>query len=297
MSCKRVLSSLDHIVSPITSTPRRVSLALRRFIAVAVDVTGGGFPPQPHLSSKRTQLGDLERRSSKASQSGSHFPPPLPADTARDGAPAPADRPKTAGPDPDVAHRRRSRAQSPTSQGVEESRPRRRRAWHRGGAREGRPGQPQVVPPDGPHRDPLSESERSSSGRAGLQRRIAPEATTFLPLAATGRRTLRGRRLPHQLLPVQEESTRERYLHVQVRQTPIHSFFYLASSINYDMYRWRSNFCRREKAFCSMECRHRQITSDEYQEKRGAGAPKPSSEIATSPYSGENLFFTGIVVS
>ncbi|KAJ8476326.1 hypothetical protein OPV22_020053 [Ensete ventricosum] len=56
-------------------------------------------------------------------------------------------------------------------------------------------------------------------------------------------------------------------------------------------------FMYREKAFCSMECRHRQITSDEYQEKRGAGAPKPSSEIATSPYSGENLFFTGIVVS
>lgn len=96
---------------------------------------------------------------------------------------------------------------------------------------------------------------------------------------------------------MQEESTWERYLHVQVGQTPIYSFSYLTSSINYNMYRWRCNFCRREKAFCSSECRYRQITSDEYQEKRGAGAPKPSEEIATSPYSGDQFFFTCIVVS
>ncbi|URE42714.1 hypothetical protein MUK42_33491 [Musa troglodytarum] len=48
-----------------------------------------------------------------------------------------------------------------------------------------------------------------------------------------------------------------------------------------------------EKAFCSVECRHQQMVSDDYQEKCGVEASKPSG----SPYSGGQLFFTAIVVS
>ncbi|URE45786.1 hypothetical protein MUK42_15050 [Musa troglodytarum] len=52
-------------------------------------------------------------------------------------------------------------------------------------------------------------------------------------------------------------------------------------------------FMYREKAFCSVECRHQQMVSDDYQEKCGVEASKPSG----SPYSGGQLFFTAIVVS
>ncbi|XP_072990764.1 FCS-Like Zinc finger 13-like [Typha latifolia] len=61
-----------------------------------------------------------------------------------------------------------------------------------------------------------------------------------------------------------------------------------------DIYMYRG-----EKAFCSAECRYRQITSDEYQEKCGSEIPKKSAastEISSSPCSsGGRLFFTGIV--
>ncbi|XP_008782831.1 FCS-Like Zinc finger 13-like [Phoenix dactylifera] len=59
-----------------------------------------------------------------------------------------------------------------------------------------------------------------------------------------------------------------------------------------DIYMYRG-----EKAFCSMECRYRQIVSDEYQEKCGSEVSKPSDHVSSSPYSGGQLFFTGIVAA
>ncbi|XP_074584916.1 uncharacterized protein LOC141840752 [Curcuma longa] len=56
-------------------------------------------------------------------------------------------------------------------------------------------------------------------------------------------------------------------------------------------------FMYREKAFCSMECRYEKMASDEHQEQHGAKARKRSPEIASSPCSGGQLFFTGIVVT
>ncbi|XP_074565517.1 FCS-Like Zinc finger 13-like [Curcuma longa] len=56
-------------------------------------------------------------------------------------------------------------------------------------------------------------------------------------------------------------------------------------------------FMYREKAFCSMECRYEKMVADEYQEKHSSKARKRSPEIASSPCSGGQLFFTGIVVT
>ncbi|XP_008800449.1 FCS-Like Zinc finger 13-like [Phoenix dactylifera] len=58
-----------------------------------------------------------------------------------------------------------------------------------------------------------------------------------------------------------------------------------------DIYMYRG-----EKAFCSIECRYRQIASDEHQEKCGSEASKPS-DVSSSPHTGGRLFFTGIVAS
>ncbi|KAF8401119.1 hypothetical protein HHK36_014423 [Tetracentron sinense] len=66
---------------------------------------------------------------------------------------------------------------------------------------------------------------------------------------------------------------------------------------------WGSNYfnlcClirRGEKAFCSSECRYRQIMIDEGKEKCGSEASR-SAEISGSPYSGRQLFSTGITAS
>ncbi|XP_042440419.1 FCS-Like Zinc finger 14-like [Zingiber officinale] len=56
-------------------------------------------------------------------------------------------------------------------------------------------------------------------------------------------------------------------------------------------------FMYREKAFCSMECRYKKMVADEYQEQHVSKARKRSTEIASSPCSGGQLFFTGIVVT
>ncbi|KAK1288980.1 hypothetical protein QJS10_CPB19g01938 [Acorus calamus] len=51
-----------------------------------------------------------------------------------------------------------------------------------------------------------------------------------------------------------------------------------------------------EKAFCSMECRYRQIVSDECQESCGSEMSK-SSEISNSPYTTGRLFSTGVAAA
>ncbi|KAJ0987484.1 hypothetical protein J5N97_005840 [Dioscorea zingiberensis] len=57
-----------------------------------------------------------------------------------------------------------------------------------------------------------------------------------------------------------------------------------------DIYMYRG-----EKAFCSVECRYRQIVNDECQEKCGSEVSKVGPEISSSPCSGGRLFFTGVV--
>ncbi|KAK1264333.1 hypothetical protein QJS04_geneDACA013534 [Acorus gramineus] len=52
-----------------------------------------------------------------------------------------------------------------------------------------------------------------------------------------------------------------------------------------DIYMYRG-----EKAFCSMECRYRQIVSDECQESCG-------SEMSNSPYTMGRLFSTGVAAA
>ncbi|XP_077236444.1 FCS-Like Zinc finger 13-like [Tasmannia lanceolata] len=58
-----------------------------------------------------------------------------------------------------------------------------------------------------------------------------------------------------------------------------------------DIYMYRG-----EKAFCSTECRYRQIVSDERKEKCGYEASK-SSEISVSPYSDNRFFSPGVVAA
>ncbi|XP_077230862.1 FCS-Like Zinc finger 14-like [Tasmannia lanceolata] len=58
-----------------------------------------------------------------------------------------------------------------------------------------------------------------------------------------------------------------------------------------DIYMYRG-----EKAFCSTECRHRQIVSDEHKEKCGYEASK-SSDISVSPYSESRFFSPGVVAA
>ncbi|MQL77999.1 hypothetical protein Taro_010438 [Colocasia esculenta] len=59
-----------------------------------------------------------------------------------------------------------------------------------------------------------------------------------------------------------------------------------------DIYMYRG-----EKAFCSMECRYRQIVIDEYQENYAGQVPKLSSDVSISNYSGGRLFYTGVAVA
>lgn len=53
---------------------------------------------------------------------------------------------------------------------------------------------------------------------------------------------------------------------------------------------------RGEKAFCSTECRYKQIASDEHKEKCASGARKPLDSSA-SPCSGPMLFFAGVAAA
>ncbi|XP_058188613.1 FCS-Like Zinc finger 14-like [Rhododendron vialii] len=53
---------------------------------------------------------------------------------------------------------------------------------------------------------------------------------------------------------------------------------------------------RGEKAFCSAECRCKQISSDEHIEKRGSGAMKPL-DYSVSPCSSPMQFFTGVAAA
>lgn len=59
-------------------------------------------------------------------------------------------------------------------------------------------------------------------------------------------------------------------------------------------------FFRGEKAFCSTECRYRQMVMDERKEKCSAEASKPTAtaaaaEVAGSPYGNGQMFTTGIL--
>lgn len=56
------------------------------------------------------------------------------------------------------------------------------------------------------------------------------------------------------------------------------------------------SFCRGEKAFCSAECRCKQISSDELKEKRGSGAKKPL-DYSVSPCSSPMQFFAGVAAA
>ncbi|KAK9101578.1 hypothetical protein Scep_025008 [Stephania cephalantha] len=58
-----------------------------------------------------------------------------------------------------------------------------------------------------------------------------------------------------------------------------------------DIYMYRG-----EKAFCSTECRYKQMVSDERKEKCRSEASR-STDLAASPYSGGRLFSTGITAS
>lgn len=52
--------------------------------------------------------------------------------------------------------------------------------------------------------------------------------------------------------------------------------------------------CRGEKAFCSTECRYRQIVMDERIEKCSSEASRPV-DVSTSPYTNGQIFTTGIL--
>ncbi|KAL5697250.1 hypothetical protein ACHQM5_030886 [Ranunculus cassubicifolius] len=58
-----------------------------------------------------------------------------------------------------------------------------------------------------------------------------------------------------------------------------------------DIYMYRG-----EKAFCSTDCRCRQITIDERKEKCGSELSR-SLDVSSSPYARENIFFTGIIAT
>lgn len=53
---------------------------------------------------------------------------------------------------------------------------------------------------------------------------------------------------------------------------------------------------RGEKAFCSAECRHKQISTDEHKDKCGSGAMK-SHEYSVSPCSGPMQFLAGVAAA
>ncbi|KAL7136886.1 hypothetical protein ABFS83_10G060100 [Erythranthe nasuta] len=57
-----------------------------------------------------------------------------------------------------------------------------------------------------------------------------------------------------------------------------------------DIYMYRG-----EKAFCSTECRYRQIVVDERKEKCSSEASRPAAEVAGSPYAKGPIFTTGIL--
>lgn len=56
------------------------------------------------------------------------------------------------------------------------------------------------------------------------------------------------------------------------------------------------DLCRGEKAFCSAECRDKQIRSEDYKEKFASGALKPL-DYSVSPCSGPLMFFAGVVAA
>ncbi|KAF9616050.1 hypothetical protein IFM89_028516 [Coptis chinensis] len=58
-----------------------------------------------------------------------------------------------------------------------------------------------------------------------------------------------------------------------------------------DIYMYRG-----EKAFCSAECRCRQIAIDERKEKCGSELSR-TADVSSSPYTRDNLFFTGVIVA
>ncbi|KAF5190067.1 Fcs-like zinc finger [Thalictrum thalictroides] len=58
-----------------------------------------------------------------------------------------------------------------------------------------------------------------------------------------------------------------------------------------DIYMYRG-----EKAFCSPECRFKQIAVDERKEKCRSEVSR-SADISSSPYARENIFFTGIIAA
>ncbi|CAA3012884.1 uncharacterized protein LOC111411380 [Olea europaea var. sylvestris] len=57
-----------------------------------------------------------------------------------------------------------------------------------------------------------------------------------------------------------------------------------------DIYMYRG-----EKAFCSTECRHRQIVMDERKEKKCSSEVSRSADLSNSPYTNDNIFSTGIL--
>ncbi|CAI9766563.1 unnamed protein product [Fraxinus pennsylvanica] len=52
---------------------------------------------------------------------------------------------------------------------------------------------------------------------------------------------------------------------------------------------------RGEKAFCSTECRDRQIVMDERKEKKYSSKASRSVDVSNSPYTNDNIFSTGIL--
>lgn len=56
------------------------------------------------------------------------------------------------------------------------------------------------------------------------------------------------------------------------------------------------DLCRGEKAFCSTECRAKQIRNDDYKEKYASGALKPLA-YSVSPCSGPLVFFAGVAAA
>ncbi|KAK4432782.1 FCS-Like Zinc finger 14 [Sesamum alatum] len=57
-----------------------------------------------------------------------------------------------------------------------------------------------------------------------------------------------------------------------------------------DIYMYRG-----EKAFCSTECRYRQMVMDERKEKCSSEASRPVDVVSTSPYANGQIFTTGIL--
>jgi len=55
------------------------------------------------------------------------------------------------------------------------------------------------------------------------------------------------------------------------------------------------DICRGEKAFCSPECRSRQIMMDERKEQQCRSEAPRSADVSSSSYTRGQIFLTGIV--